>query len=90
MSNIYDEALEHVKNGSDDLYSYQVLSIKQALERAKKVEELLGMYQEKEKLSHNPYNNKTGDIRPFYEWACELTEFEKQIKQKEKELEEMK
>lgn len=46
MSNIYDEALEHVKNGSDDLYSYQVLSIKQALERAKKVEELLGMYQQ--------------------------------------------
>ena len=42
--NIYDEAIEYLKNGSDDLYSYQVLGIIKALERAKKVEELLGLY----------------------------------------------
>jgi len=43
--NIYDEAIEYLKNGSDDLYSYQVLSIKKALEHAKKEHELLGLYQ---------------------------------------------
>ena len=43
--NIYDEAIEYLKNGSDDLYSYQVLSIKKALEHAKKEHELLRLYQ---------------------------------------------
>lgn len=49
-------------------------------------DKLLELYQEKEKLSKNPYNNKTGDIRPYYEWAYDLETLEKQIQAIEREL----
>lgn len=42
---LYDEAIKHIKDHEVYLYSFSVI---QALERAKKVAELLGLYQKKE------------------------------------------
>ena len=72
--NIYDEAIEELKkyHWTND-YTYKIIHpiMVKALERAKKVEELLGLYQRMWKL---PY----GDIEIVALW--------KQIKQKEEEL----
>ena len=69
----YEEAISLLKNGSDNLYSYQTLEIIKALERAKKVEELLELYRERFSF----YNfDEDIDLR--------------KIKQKQKELEELK
>jgi hypothetical protein len=43
MKSIYDEAIEHVKNGEVYLFTFQVI---QALERAKKEHELLELYRD--------------------------------------------
>ena len=60
MKTIYDEAIENLKNGMDNLYSYQVLEIIKALERAKKVEKELEEYKisdkSKEESSIEYYN----------------------------------
>ena len=67
---------------SDDDYKRIVNYI---AEQEKK-DKLLELYREKEKLAHNPYNNTTNEIRPFYEWACELSSLETKIRTLEEEL----
>lgn len=56
--------------------------------RLAKVEGLLELYQQKEKLSKNPYKNiDTKELKPFYEWSCEIAELENKIQSLEEEME---
>lgn len=84
--NIYDEAIKEVKDIMQealwDRSPIDSISIK-ALERAKKVEELLGLYKKECKMIQRYIN---GSYQPMGEHLDNI----KQIKLKEKELEELK
>lgn len=81
--NIYDELLLSIEGLPHTIK----IPLRRALKRAKKVEELLGLYREKDTLEKNPYKNiDTKEIKPYYEWACELKTLEDKIKALEEEL----
>ena len=86
--NLYDELIAVLHDSKELGLTYdEIDEIIKALERAKKVEELLRLYQQKEKLSKNPYKNiDTKELKPFYEWACEIEELENKIQALEEEL----
>lgn len=57
------------------------------IKQQEKKDKLLELYQEKEKLSKNPYKNiDTKEMKPYFEWACELVALEEKIKALEEEM----
>jgi len=93
MSNIYDEAINETKELKEK-YSTTIHSdtdfnnIIHTLERAKKVEELLGLYQKQNEniTSFDYWKVSPIDVIQCKRWIEEIDKTEQQIKQLEEEL----
>jgi hypothetical protein len=81
---IYDEAIEEVKYY--DTYSYDSDKVLKALERAKKVEELLGLYQQSIRLMVCVPQNETYHYVVRYTDDMKFNSLLNKIKALEEEL----
>ena len=88
MKTIYDEAIDEAIWHGEIEGPQTVVAIIKALERAKKVEELLGLYR-LEKEAKEKYHT-SGSLYVMQHVLDELREIAEEIYLKEKELEEIK